>query len=513
MGKSEGKTDLRMGIFSDTKDWIPFLRPGANSLGNSRRGRIRSLCIFKHSQLKKLTIFFLRGILFMALYALLVGEYNLYGIPEKKTDWHHMPGQRSPQWIEDGPLYEIFVRAFSEQGTFRQVEQRLDYMQDLGVSAIWLMPVYPIGQKGRKGKLGSPYSVQDYFKVNPELGTAEDLRSLINNVHRRGMHIIVDMVANHVSNDYIEMKNRPFLFARDAQGNFTREVADWSDVTDFDYSRTETRLYMKEVMKYWINTFDFDGFRCDVAGMVPTDFWEETVAELRQIKPDIYMLAEWEDPALQVRAFHSTYDWTLYHLLKDIRNGKKPAVMAVRWVEEKRAFYPQNALPLRFIENHDEQRAAAVFGKEGFKPFIAFIFSIYGVPLIYNGQEWGESQKPTLFDKVHINWDKRDDEIRAFYKKLIRLRKLHPALPSRQLTPVGNNQPDKIISFLKSAEQERILVVLNTAEKEFKIALNVNSELSGKTFRDLFSGKRIKEKNDQIEMKLEPFSAMWWLVE
>ena len=456
--------------------------------------------------------FFRQGILFMALYALLVGEYNLYGIPKEKTNWHQAEGPQPPVWIEEGPLYEIFVRAFSAEGTFKQVEQRLDYLQDLGVNKIWLMPIYPIGEKGRKGKLGSPYSVRDYYKVNPELGTEDDLHSLIKNVHQRGMHIIVDMVANHVSNDYVEMKDKPYLFARDDEGNFTREVADWSDVTDFDYDHPETRIYMKDVMKYWIKKFDFDGFRCDVAGMVPTDFWEETVKELKQIKPDIYMLAEWEDPALQVKAFHSTYDWTLYHLLKDIRKGKKAASMAPEWVEEKRSFYPQNALPLRFIENHDEERAAKVFGKKGFKPFAAFIFSIYGVPLIYNGQEWGETEKPTLFDKVEIDWKNQDSGILDFYRKLIRLRREQPALRSKHLTILKNDLPNKVMSFLKRAGKSQLAVVLNTGGEEIVVTLDKGTIPAAARLTDVLGSGGTMNVENWTNQTLAPFSASIWEV-
>ncbi len=451
-----------------------------------------------------------RKVIFMSLYALLIGDYNLYGIPDEKEDWHHKQGPAAPEWIDEGPLYEIFVRAFSEQGTFKQVEQRLNYLQELGVGTIWLMPVYPIGEKGRKGKLGSPYSVRDYYEVNPELGSKEDLHRLIRSVHRRGMHIIVDMVANHVSNDYVEMRDKPNLFSRDAQGNFTREVADWSDVTDFDYSRPETRAYMMEVMKYWIKEFDFDGFRCDVAGMVPIDFWEEAVAELKKIKPDIYMLAEWEDPAMHAKAFHSTYDWMLYHLLKDIRDGKKPASMAPEWVEEKRSFYPQNALPLRFIENHDEERAAKVFGKEGFKPFAAFIFSIYGVPLIYNGQEWGETEKPTLFDKVSIDWHNQDTMILDFYKKLNRLRRTHPALRSPELQIIKNDQPEKVISFRKESKGETLIVVLNTSDEKIVVALDAETIPTNSRLTDLLGISGTESLDDWKKQKLSPFSVGIW---
>jgi len=451
---------------------------------------------------------FKQKVFIMALFSMLIKDYPLLGIDKNKINLHHLAGIEPPAWVEEGPVYEVFVRVFSDQGTFEQVQNKISYLKELGVQTIWLMPIYPIGKRGRKGSLGSPYSVRDYYEVNPEFGTKKDLKNLISAVHQNDMHIIIDMVANHVSKDYVEMNSRQELFVKDAHGNFTREVADWSDVTDLDYDIPFTRQYMKKVMKYWVEEFNFDGYRCDVAGMVPLDFWEEVVAELKEIKPDVYMLAEWEGSRPHVYAFHSTYDWTLYHLLKDIYKGEKPAYQAVEWVEEKRDFYPKNALPLRFIENHDEQRAAKVFGGESSKSFAAFIFSIYGVPLLYNGQEWGETVKPTLFDKVEINWNDRDENMLSFYKKLISLRNNNPALRSKKLQIIENSHPQKVLTYLKKDKGEKILVILNLSKEKLKLKMDVVADMGAKSWDNLINKELPVSVEELKSMALKPYEIL-----
>ncbi len=446
-------------------------------------------------------------ILFFSLFPMLVKAYPLLGVEKDIKDLHQEKGLTAPQWIQDGPVYEIYVRAFSKEGSFKAVQDRLPYLKKLGVGTLWLMPIYPIGEQGRKGSLGSPYSVRDYYQVNTEYGNEQALKNLIKAVHGAGMHIIVDMVANHTANDYVAMTNHPEMFLKDEKGGFTREVADWSDVTDFDYSKPQTRNYMKAVLKYWIKEFDFDGYRCDVAGMVPLDFWQDAVSELLPIKRNLYMLAEWEDPKFHLNAFHSTYDWTLYHLLKDIYAAKKAANLALEWIEEKKNLYPQNALPLRFIENHDEQRSAHKFGRKGYKPFAAFIFSMYGVPLLYNGQEWGETVKPSLFEKNRIEWENQDLQTLNYYTKLIRLRKKYPAFTSKELQILPNDHSDKVLTYIKKAGTESVLFVLNLSGEKAKINLTLNSRKMVLKWFDLLQSKEVKTGFLNKPIVVEPFGV------
>lgn len=391
---------------------------------------------------------------------------------EKLPDLSSRKMKPAPPWAQHGVVYQVFPRVFTPEGTFRALQDRLDYIRGLEVDIIWLMPIYPIGKRGRKGTVGSPFSVRNFRGINSDYGTEEDFRDLVRAIHRRGMKVIIGMVPNHAANDNVLMGEHPEWFARDEQGNFTREVADWSDVTDFNYRNPGLRHYMLETLKYWVGEFDIDGYRCDVAGMVPYDFWKIALPELRAIKSDLYLLAEWEDPRILLTGFNSDYDWTLYHLLKEIRAGKKRTADAIAWVEKKRNHYPVNSLPMRFLENHDEQRSLQVFGVEAIEAYATFLFTVPGIPLIYAGQEFGETKKPSLFEKSTLNWHKADTALTGMYRSLIDLRKDYSCFTNgtfKQLqTASVSGSPG---AFFREDTESIALVVLNlretTAEKVF----------------------------------------------
>ena len=424
--------------------------------------------------------------------------------PNSSHDHGHLRGIETPPWVHNTVIYEVFVRAFSEEGTFQKVTERLTELKELGVGTIWLMPIHPIGIQGRKGTLGSPYSVRDYFAINPEFGTEDDLRQLVETAHGLGLKVILDWVANHSANDHIEMERHPDWFARDERGHFTREVADWWDVTDFNYDDSDMRRYMKRALLYWVKEFDIDGYRCDVAGMVPEDFWVDIRAELRKTKPDVFLLAEWEDPKMHVEKFDATYDWSLYHTLKKIRKGEAKAEEAIDLVLEKEKEYPKGALRMRFLENHDEQRTAKVFGRDGYKPYATFILTLGGLPLLYAGQEVADTVKPTLFDKVEVNWDGADPTIREFYKRLIQLRKEHPAFINGETIKIQTNQPSEIIAFARVSNEKSALVALNVSDRRVEAVLQFPERLREGKEGFLFkkhggrSSQLLKESEHQI---------------
>lgn len=404
-------------------------------------------------------------------------EKERLGTAQTDQEYGHKQSVTSPAWVPNTIIYETFVRAFSQEGTFQKVTERLPELRDLGVETIWLMPIHPLGKRGRKGTLGSPYSVRDHFAINPEFGPEDDLRRLVNTAHQLGLRVILDWVANHAANDHVEMENHPDWFARDKNGNFTREVADWWDVTDFNYENPEMRRYMKRAMLHWVKGFDIDGYRCDVAGMVPEDFWADVRAELRKIKPDIFLLAEGEEPRLHLNQFDATYDWSLYHKLKEICRGKTKAEEVIDLILEKEKQYPQGALRLRFLENHDEQRAAKMFGRPGYKPYATFIFTTPGLPMLYAGQEVADTVKPTLFDKVEVNWDGTDPTVREFYKRLIWLRKENSVFVDGETIKIQTNRPAEIVAFAR-VENERVAVVaLNLSIKRVKAILQFPESL------------------------------------
>jgi len=369
--------------------------------------------------------------LFLVLYC-----FKKHGSAESLKDYSSVELTPPPDWARNGILYQIFPRAFSREGTFRAIQEKLDYIKSLGVNIIWLMPIYPIGKKNRKGELGSPYAVRDPRRINSDYGTEADLSNLVQAIHEKEMRIILDIIPNHGSNDHVMMASHPFWFRRNAKGEFTRKDLAWSDVTDYNYDEPQLREYILETLIYWIREFDIDGYRCDVAGIVPYDFWQEALEKLKAVKNDIYLLAEWEDPEILLAGFNSDYGWTEYHALLDIREGKKKASAIMDIISERDAKYPQNALPMRFIENHDEERSLSQFGPEAIEAYATLLFTLPGIPLIYAGQEMGEVSKPSLFEKSGLDWDLADSKFVIMYQSLIQLRKKFSCFTSGEFIPL-----------------------------------------------------------------------------
>src|ERR1041384_2230300 len=373
-------------------------------------------------------------------------------------------------WVRDGVIYELHPRAFSEQGDFNAITARLDELKNLGVTILWLMPIHPIGQEKKKGTIGSPYAVRDYYGINPDYGTADDLKRLVREAHARGLKVIIDIVANHTSWDSVLMKN-PEFYKRDAKGNITYPY-DWYDIAALNYDNQQLRSYMIDMLKYWIREFDLDGFRCDVAGEVPTDFWERARVELEKVKPDIVMLAEAHKPELQVKAFDLDYSWPLHSALTNVLQGRAPASeLRKEWEQEVRE-WPQGALHMRFSDNHDERRAIARFGEPAALAASAFVFTLDGVPMIYNGMEVGdttESGAPALFEKLPIFWPiaERRPEFPKFYKEMMRLRRASLALRRGTLEWVRNSDEARIVSFVRRAGNDEVLVAINLSSRPF----------------------------------------------
>ena len=399
---------------------------------------------------------------------------------------HHKSARPAPAWARDLVLYEIFVRAYSRQGTFAQVTAELPRLRELGVGAIWLMPIHPVGVRGRKGTYGSPYSVRDHLAVHPEFGSPEQFRKLVETAHDLEMRVLLDMVANHSANDHVEMARHPAWFRRTPDGRFTRRVPDWSDVTDFNYEHPELRRYMKDAFLYWVREFDVDGFRCDVAGMVPLDFWEELRATLDHVKSDLFLLAEADHPEMHLNAFDATYDWDLYYKMLEVQAGHAPAAELVEVACTLERLYPKNALRLRFAENHDLPRAVHRFGRDGFRPYVTLSFTLPGVPLLYNGQEIGARHLPSLFEQEPIAWEKPDAEVSAFYRKLVALRRQHPCLHGGDLLPVPSSRPKEVAAFARTLGEQTVLVVLNVAGTPADVELVPPPGLRGRKLTPLF---------------------------
>jgi glycosidase len=409
--------------------------------------------------------------LLYTLLGLAVGatSHPAWGQSRDGRDWSRETARAVPDWARDGVVYEVFPRAFSPEGNLAGVAARLDHVRDLGATVVWLMPIHPIGLEKRKGTYGSPYSVRDYDSVNPDYGTGEDLKRLVAEAHARGLRVILDVVANHTAWDSVLMA-RPELYVRDAQGRVQPPNADWSDVAKLDYSSSSTRAYMIEMMSRWLRDYGVDGFRCDVAGLVPTAFWEEARPKLEAIRPDLFLLAEWSTPDLLAKAFDADYAWPFHAALNRVLSlGAAASEIRATWEEERRNF-PRGSLHLRFSDNHDEKRAIARFGEPAALAAQALVLTMDGIPLVYNGMEFGdtgESGGPALTERIPLFWPivGRRPEFPAFYRAMVALRRTHAALRRGETLWVASSGPDRVVSFVRRGAGEDLLVAVNLSSQ------------------------------------------------
>jgi glycosidase len=321
-------------------------------------------------------------------------------------------------------MYSVFVRQYSREGTLRRVEEDLDRIRSIGTDIIWLMPIHPIGEKNRKGTLGSPYAVRDYRAVNPELGTMDDLRSLAAAAHRRGMKCIIDVVYNHTSPDSVLAHTHPEWFFHRADGSFGNRIGDWTDVVDLDYSASGLWDYQIDTLKMWAETVD--GFRCDVAPLVPLDFWLRARREVAAVRPDCLWLAESVEPPFILenrargipclsdselyQAFDVCYDYDAYWDFRGCVYGAAGLDVYAASLARQEYVYPDNYVKLRFLENHDRERAAGLIpDARSLRNWTAFLYFQKGMTLIYNGQERACTACPGLFDRDTIDFRAGED--------------------------------------------------------------------------------------------------------
>lgn len=338
-------------------------------------------------------------------------------------------------------LYSVYVRNHSAEGTFEGVRRDLARIQSLGADIIWLMPIHPIGKKARKGGLGSPYAISDYRAVNPEYGTLQDFRRLVEDIHRLGMKCIIDVVYNHTSPDSWLAQNHPEWFYHKEDGSFGNHVGDWTDIVDLDYSHPELWDYQIETLKYWASMVD--GFRCDVAPLVPLGFWLRARAEVEAVRPGCFWLSESVEPGFVAaaraqglsalsdselfQAFDASYDYDIFPYFQDYLEGNIPLSRYAESINQQESIYPDNYVKLRFLENHDRLRAGFVFPDErALSNWTAFLYFQKGMTLLYGGQEKSCVHLPDLFDRDPVDWSSgpdRSEQLRRLYKL-----KRHPLL-------------------------------------------------------------------------------------
>ncbi len=324
------------------------------------------------------------------------------GMPDSVVVTRQVP---QPDWSRSAVIYEVNLRQYTPQGTLAAFREHLPRLKSLGVDILWFMPLTPIGELNRKGGMGSYYSVKDYRALDPGYGSLEEFRSLVAEIHGLGMKVIVDWVANHCAWDNPIVTEHPSWITRDEAGRPVPPVPDWSDVVDLDYSQPGLREYMTGSLCWWLRETDIDGFRCDVAGMVPFDFWNEARPQLDAVKP-VFMLAEWEDPRLHEHAFQMSYSWALYNAMNAVAQGRKP-VEELDTVIAGFDRFPPDAYLMHFTTNHDENSwNGTEFERLGAaaEAMSVLSYTVPGMPLIYSGQEAGLSHRLSFFEKDSIPW-------------------------------------------------------------------------------------------------------------
>jgi cyclomaltodextrinase / maltogenic alpha-amylase / neopullulanase len=385
------------------------------------------------------------------------------------ADASSFTARSSPTWLRDGVVYEIFPRDFSPAGNLQGVTAKLDQLYQLGVTILWIMPIQPIGKEHRKGGYGSPYSIQNYYAVNPDYGTLQDFKNLVAAAHERGMKVIMDLVADHTSWDSVMMKH-PGFYRHGPDGKIVSPVPAWTDVAGLNYANPKLRAYMLKMMEYWVRTCGIDGFRCDAASMVPLSFWLEARAAIAKIEPNFLWLAEASEPRLLVKAFDIDYDWPLMASLNNVIMNSAPASdLEATWQKMRREF-PKGALHMQISDDHDEPRAVARFGIYGALAASAMMFTLNGVPMLYNGMEVGdatESGTPALFYKLTIFWHPggRPPE-REIYHSLIHLRKQYAGcFCNNQVTWLTNSHENDVVTFMRQDITNQFVVLINFSNR------------------------------------------------
>jgi len=408
-------------------------------------------------------------------------------------------------WVKNAVIYEVNIRQYTPEGTFNAFSGHLPRLKSLGVDILWLMPIYPIGQMNRKGELGSYYSVRDYKAINSEFGNLDDFKALVRKIHEMGMHVIIDWVPNHSSWDNILTLEHPDYYKTDEDGNFIAPF-DWTDVIQFDYSNKGLRKYMIDAMKYWLAETDVDGFRYDVAHMVPVDFWEEVRPELEKVKP-VFMLAESDQPELNRKAFDETYGWPFHSLMNDIASGKKTANAISTLFSRVDSIYPAGSIIMEFTSNHDENSWNGTEYERldgGVKTFAVLAAMVPGMPLIYSGQEVGMNKRLKFFEKDTIEW--KESEMTDFFKNLISLKHRNEALWNGKfggtLTRITSTNNKAVYAFLREKGKDRVFVVLNLTKEPAVVTLK--GKLYRGSYRDVFSGKDVSFRKDE-SIALQPW--------
>nr|WP_161979358.1 alpha-amylase family glycosyl hydrolase [Streptococcus sp. S784/96/1] len=400
--------------------------------------------------------------------------------------------------LRQAVIYSLYVRNFSEEGTFKAVIPELDRIKALGTDIVWFLPFYPNGEVARKGTVGSPYAIKDYRSVDNHFGTLEDFEELVSEIHDRGMKVMIDIVYNHTSPDSILAQEHPEWFYHKPDGSFGNRVGDWSDIIDLDYEHRGLWDYQIETLKLWVNR-GVDGFRCDVAPLIPLEFWKEARQKVEQVKSDVIWLSESIEPgfikymrsqgltALSdseiFQVFDMAYDYDVRGLWVDYLEGKIPLSAYIDRLNLQEVIFPANYIKLRNLENHDNRRAADLISdKDELLRWTAFNYLQKGAVLIYNGQERQALTIPSLFEKDPIDWSGED--ISEELTRLAQIKKMISPQSEYQLVADDTND---VVLITHQTNEQTIVAIISLKGKETEVSV----EVPDGTYEDLINNTKI----------------------
>lgn len=408
-------------------------------------------------------------------------------------------------WVYDATIYEVNVRQYTTEGTFSAFEEHIPRLQELGVDILWFMPIQTIGEVERKGTLGSYYSIQNYTEVNGEFGTLQDFKSVVDKAHASGMKVILDWVANHTSRDAVWLENEDW-YVTDSDGKIVAPY-DWSDVAKLNYNNEDMRDAMVQSMLWWVHETDIDGFRCDVANEVPTDFWLSVTDSLKAIKPNIFMLAEAEEPELNNKAFDAYYAWDFHHKMNMVAKGEGNVDSLRLSLNKMNSRFDDRAIPMYFTSNHDENSwNGTEFERMGdaVSIFAALTYVLPGMPLIYNGQEVGFNRRLEFFEKDNIDWSDSGSKFQFtdLYVQLNAFKKSNSALFTQEkggeMVEVENNISDKVWSFKRLKGENEVHCVFNFTDED--VVVSFEKTIAGEGFKD-FHNATSSDAIESVKLK------------
>lgn len=451
----------------------------------------------------------------------LVSSVLCLGAEPSKTDLPSLSARPAPEWLTHGVMYQITLRSFTPEGTLCAATKRLPSVAELGAAVIYVCPVVladddprlefwsPRQKASGTNNPRNPYRIKDYGRVDPEYGTEADLRDFVATAHKLDLRVLLDLVYFHCGPTSV-LVEKPGFIQRDAAGKFL--MGGWN-FPRLNFQSRQLREYLWADMEHWVNDFQVDGFRCDVADAVPLDFWEAARERLQKLRPDLMILSEGQRPADQIKAFDINYGFSWYDTTSAVLTRSQPASALRKVWEKQHAERPRGARFIRYTDNHDlandMQRPDVVFGQHGAHAMSVVNFTLDGVPFLYNGQEIGDTSLHSIYARWPVRWEAAclptQRKTREFYRQLCQLRRSRSALHSGDVVWVDHDQPDAVIAFLRRSGAEEILSAVNLSNRAIQVRLDLPTAAAA--YRPLLSrGAKTAGATGKLAVELEGFA-------